>query len=97
MANKKPAALPKLAVDAALERRWAAELARFERAHTDEQESWHELYESVGEILYSDPPLYLAGGYANARAFLAASMPGADEDTVRKYVRVARYFDPPEE
>ena len=55
------------------------------------------MYEALGEILYSTPPLFLAAGHKTARAFLATILPGTSETTVRGYVRVAKYFDPEDE
>lgn len=98
-AAKKPANKidPKALTDAQLKTRFQEELARFDRARTTETENWDEMYEAIGEILYSDPPLFLAAGHKTARAFLAEVLPGVTEQTVRAYVRVAKYFDPEDE
>jgi hypothetical protein len=84
-------------VDQGLRIRWDEALARYRAARGEEIAGWDERYEALGEILDSDPPFYLAGGYRTARAFLAAEVPEHDERTVRMYVRVARYFDPEDE
>jgi hypothetical protein len=64
------------------------------RAQDAEIARWDEAYEALGEILLSDPPLYLAGGFKSAKAFVAEVLPGMRVDTVRASVRVARHFDP---
>jgi hypothetical protein len=84
-------------VDKKLKARWQAQLERFEENRGRELAGWDEMYEALGEILDSEPPLYLAGGFKTARAFLAARLPGVNEQTARDYVRVARNFDPPDE
>ncbi len=73
------------------ERLFESERARRERARWDEQ------YEALGEILDGDPPLYLAGGYANEKAFLAAALRGVDVRSARRSCRVARFFDADDE
>jgi len=84
-------------VDRALKARWEAAIGRYRRARSEETEGWDERYEALGEILDSDPPYYLAGSYRSAKAFLAAEAPGQDLRSVRRYVRVARHFDPADE
>ena len=93
-----PASTPtEVTVDKALKARWSEALERYRRARTDETEGWDARYEALGDILESDPPYYLAGGYKSAAAFLKAEVPDQDERTVRMYIRVARYFDPEDE
>jgi hypothetical protein len=92
-----PGALGESLVDRGLKIRWEEALSRYRAARGEEMAGWDERYEALGEILDSDPPYYLAGGYKTARAFLAAEVPDQDERTVRTYVRVARYFDPEDE
>lgn len=95
-ASKKPDARAGL-VDEALKARWTEALARYHKSRTQEISGWDDQFEALGEILDSDPPYYLAGGYKTARAFLQAEAPGQDERSVRMYVRVARWFDPEDE
>lgn len=92
-----PEAPSPVTVDKALKVRWTEALARYHRARADETEGWDARYEALGDILESDPPFYLAGGYKSASAFLKAEVPDQDERTVRMYIRVARYFDPEDE
>jgi hypothetical protein len=84
-------------VDEGLKRRWQEALTRYRKARDEEVAGWDERYEALGEILDSDPPYYLGGGYKTARAFLQAEVPDQDERTVRTAVRVARWFDPDDE
>jgi len=97
MARRKVVPTVKLEVDQRLKARWLKELRRFQENRAREHLGWDETYEALGEILDSNPPLYLAGGFKTARAFLAAHLPGTKEQTARDYVRVARSFDPADE
>jgi hypothetical protein len=60
-------------------------------------ESFDALYELVGQILASDPPLYVGGGYKTKEAFIAAELPGETLRSVQRNVLVARCFSPEEE
>lgn len=95
----KPKAVPKPAVvvNEAMRRRYEAHLAAFQKAQGAELGHWDAAYESLDEILSSEPPLYLAGGYKSERAFLAAVLPGVARSTITENVRVARHFDPDQE
>jgi hypothetical protein len=84
-------------VDKALAAHWKDAFQRFEDAKRDEAVRWDEQYEALGEILDAEPPLYLAGGYANDKAFLAAALPGVDVRSARRSCRVALYFDAEDE
>jgi hypothetical protein len=84
-------------VDKALSAHWKDAFQRFEDAKQGEAERWDEQYEALGEILDAEPPLYLAGGYASDKAFLAAVLPGVDVRSARRSCRVARYFDAEDE
>ncbi|WP_437680743.1 hypothetical protein [Sorangium sp. So ce131] len=90
-------AAPDGLVDQALKARWEEAIARYRKARTEELEGWDERYEALGDILDSDPPYYLAGGFKTARAFLQAEVPDQDERSVRTYIRVARFFEPEDE
>ena len=79
------------------EKLWNEAIARFRAAFEGESTSWDARYEALDEILNADPPYYLAGGYATARAFLKAEVPNESERTVRQGIRVARHFDPEDE
>lgn len=83
--------------DPALDHAYQTELARFERGRKDETEGWDEMYEALGRILDHEPPLYLAGGFRSARAFLEDRLPDVDERTARSNIRVATYFTPADE
>jgi hypothetical protein len=88
---------PEVVVDKALKQRWTIEMERLKEARASETAGWDELYEALGEIVASDPPLYLAGGYKTARDFLKKELPDKNERTLRSYIRVARHFDPEDE
>lgn len=83
-------------IDRALRRRWLDALRVVRRSARGAAVSFDERWEAVAEILDHDPPLYLAGGFATAREFLAAEL-GETERTARRYVRVARFASPVEE
>jgi len=59
--------------------------------------SFDALYELVGQILASDPPLYVGGGYKTKEDFIAAELPGETLRSVQRNVLVARCFSPGEE
>jgi hypothetical protein len=92
--TKKPS---EVVIDKGLRARWEEAVARYRKARAEETSGWDERYEALGEILDGDPPYYLAGGFKTARAFLQAEAADQDERTVRRYIRVARYFDPEDE
>jgi hypothetical protein len=84
-------------VDRALKARWNEALERYRVARAEETAGWDERYEALGDIVDAKPPLYLAGGFKTAGAFLRAEAPELSERQVRTYIRVARYFDPEDE
>jgi hypothetical protein len=100
---KKPAGTPgrtkvpptiQVVVNAAMRTRYEKHLADFKRAQGAELVQWDAAYESLDTILSAEPPLYLAGGFKTAKAFIAAVLPGVTLETVRASARVARHFDP---
>jgi hypothetical protein len=60
-------------------------------------ESFDALYELVGRVLASDPPVYVGGGYRTKEDFIAAELPGETLRSVNRNVLVARCFSPEEE
>ncbi len=82
-------------VDPALAAAWDATLARYRAAAREEMAGWDERYEALGEIL--DRALYLAGGFKSEGAFLAAEAPGLSDTSARRYIRIAKHFDPEHE
>jgi hypothetical protein len=58
--------------------------------------AFDELWETVAEIVESEPPLYLAGGYATVRDFLAQEV-GEPERSAKRWMKVAKYASPVEE
>jgi hypothetical protein len=81
--------------DPALRAAWDATLARYRAATREEMAGWDERYEALGEIL--DRALYLAGGFKSEGAFLAAEAPGLSDTSARRYIRIAKHFDPEHE
>ena len=49
--------------DKALKQRYLEALDRLRNASASEAKGWDERYEALGDILESEPPYYLAGGY----------------------------------
>lgn len=88
---------PAVVVNEALKKRYATHLAAFQAARGDELSGWDAAYEALDAILSAEPPLYLAGGFKTAKAFLGAVLPGVAPTTVRDNIRVARHFDPQDE
>lgn len=86
-----------LTVDRELKRLWTAALRELREGGRDSASGFDRRYESLGRILEHAPPLYLAGGYATARDFLKAEMPGESERSVMRWVRVARFASPADE
>lgn len=84
-------------VDKALKKRYQDALSRYRAATTAETARWDERYEVLDEIINSDPPYYLAGGYATVREFLKAEAPNETERGARMGIRVAVHFDASDE
>jgi len=91
-----PTAHVDVVIDRALERRWDQAMKRVSNARREGAGAFDELWETVAEIVEHDPPLYLAGGFATARAFLTKHL-GESERTARRLMRVAKYASPQEE
>jgi hypothetical protein len=85
-----------LKIDRDLKRRWLQAMQTIKAAQREGASASDRQYESVGEILEHDPPLYLAGGYANRRAFIREILKDSERN-VRRLVRVAKYASPQEE
>ncbi len=83
-------------IDRALRRSWLAALRIVRKSAKGEATSFDERWEAVADIIDHEPPLYLAGGFATAKEFLAAEL-GETERTARRYMRVARFASPVEE
>ena len=57
-------------VDAALKARWESSRAKITEAQRGGAESFVALWKSVAEVIEASPPLYLAAGFASAKAFV---------------------------
>ena len=86
----------KVAIDRALKKRWDEILKVVEGAKREGAGAFDRLWESVAAIVEHDPPLYLAGGFSTAKAFIAAHL-GETERTARRNMRIAKYASPVEE
>jgi hypothetical protein len=81
----------------ALRREFTKVHAAIAKLRTQGSEAFDELYETVGRVLTSNPPLYLGGGYRTAQEFIDAELPGETLRSVQRNVLVARCFSPEEE
>lgn len=84
-------------VDKALKKRWTEAIGRYRVARDEASAGWDARYEALDEIISSEPPYYLAGGYATIGAFLRAEVPNESARGVNMAIRVARHFDPEDE
>jgi len=85
-----------LHIDRALKKRWVGALDRLKSARREGSSAFDELWETVAEIVEHDPPLYLAGGFATTKAFVAEHLKES-ERTARRLMRVAKFASPHEE
>jgi hypothetical protein len=85
-----------LEVDRELRKRWQRALEVIKDAKREGASAFDVLWETVAEIIEHDPPLYLAGGVATAKDFLAQHL-NETERTARRWMRVAKYASPAEE
>ena len=83
-------------VDRALKRAWEAAHHTLMQAKHEGAGAFDALWETIGFIVSHDPPLYLAGGYATTKAFLADFVE-ENERTAQRMIRVAKYASPDEE
>ncbi len=83
-------------VDRALKRAWDAARHKLAEAKREGAGAFDTLWETIGIIIDHHPPLYLAGGYATAKAFLADFVE-ENERTAQRLIRVAKYASPDEE
>ncbi len=84
-------------VDAALKKAWADELHQLKANERGEMAAWDAMWEAVAAIANHRPPLYLAGGFADFRAFLRAYLPEESERSASRNMRVAQFASPDEE
>lgn len=71
--------------------------ARVQELRSKGSEAFDELYEEIGRVLESDPPLYVGGDYTTREAFIAGELPGETVRSVMRNVLVARSFSPEDE
>jgi hypothetical protein len=80
-----------------LKREFEKVRATIGRLRSRGSEAFDELYEEIGRVLESDPPLYVGGGYRTKEDFIAAELPGETLRSVQRNVLVARSFSPRDE
>jgi hypothetical protein len=83
-------------VDRALKQRWEQAIATVKASKHKGASAFDELWETVGEVVEHDPPLYLAGGFSTHKAFFAAHFEETSRSAYRN-IRVAKYASPAEE
>jgi hypothetical protein len=86
----------KVEIDVALKKRWDELLKTVMEAKREGASAFDQLWEAAAAIVEHDPPLYLAGGVATAKAFFVQHL-GENERTARRNMRVAKYASPAEE
>ena len=91
-----PAGEVNVKVDASLKKAWDALSKRVDAAAQTGASAFDELWETVGEIVNHEPPLYVVGGYKNAAAFLSDRLK-VDARTAQRNMRVAKFASPAEE
>jgi len=83
--------------NAALKKEFAKVQAAMRKLRGEGTQSFDALYEMVGRVLTTDPPLYVGGGYRTKEDFIAKELPGETLRSVQRNVLVARCFSPQEE
>jgi len=86
---KKKAASPREAIteplrraSAAQKKEWARTEKELVRLRSGGAALFDELWETVHEVMSSDPPRYLGGGMRTAKDFIAKMLPGEDKRCV---------------
>lgn len=91
----RPAAVT-ITVDRALKQRWESAIAAIHAARREGAGAFDALWEAAAEIVEHEPPLYLAGGFATAKAFIQQQL-GETERNARRNMRIAKFASPSEE
>lgn len=86
----------KVPVDRKLKAKWDKLSAAIDRALAEGSASFDSLWESVGDVIDHDPPLYVLGGYASAAEYLEQHL-HQQPRTAFRWIRVARYATPSDE
>ncbi len=63
-----------------------AKLQSLRKLRGQSTESFDALAELVGQVLPSDPPLYVGGGYKTKEAFIVAELPGETLRSVQRNI-----------
>ncbi len=100
VAAKKPGAAIKhklVRATSDLKKHFAEAQTSLRKLRGEGTKSFDALYELIGHILTSDPPLYIGGGYRSKEDFIASELPGETLRSVTRNILVARCFSPKEE
>jgi hypothetical protein len=90
--SKKPVLVQTL-INPTLKRRWDQVSKEITDANREEAADFDRKWEAVADVLFADPPLYLAGGYATDKDFFERFL-RVDRFTGLRRARVARYASP---
>lgn len=82
-------------VNAALKREWDKLSKIIVTSSRDDARAWDAKYEAIAEVVAHDPPLYLAGGFADFQSF-ANKFLKEDARLVRDWMAVATHASPNE-
>lgn len=88
----KPVAVTTL-VDPVLKRRWQAASQAITAASHEEAKDFDRKWEAVADIVFAEPPLYLAGGFSTDKDFFEKFLQ-VDCSTGLRKARVARFASP---
>ena len=80
-------------INPALKKRWDAVSKLISDANREEAADFDRKWEAVADVLFADPPLYLAGGYSTDKDFFERFL-RVDRFTGLRRARVARYASP---
>lgn len=86
----------KVPVDQALKRMWEKQAKIIVESSREDARFWDAKYEAIALVASHDPPLYLAGGYADFQTF-AKEFLREDTRQVRDWMAVATLASPEEE
>ncbi len=90
--SAKPIAVTTL-IDPALKRRWLEASKAITDVTHEEARDFDRKWEAVADIVFADPPLYLAGGFSTDRDFFEKFL-HVDRSTGLRKARVARFASP---
>jgi cell division protein ZapA (FtsZ GTPase activity inhibitor) len=90
--SKKPVLVQTL-INPSLKKRWDQLSKLITNANREEAADFDRKWEAVADVLFADPPLYLAGGYSTDKDFFERFL-RVDRFTGLRRARVARFASP---